>query len=99
MMHPAMKAGLMKIKGLASKMRLNDMKSKMTEGEGDEHEGPHAVTPGVDNHEESTEVNPEAGSAVPSELKHAPKEQMKRDTPNETSLAEIHKLLGMKKKK
>lgn len=98
-MHPAMKAGLLKIKGYATKMRGDGMKGRMTEGEGEEHEAPHAITPGVDNHEESTEVDPMAGGAVPSELKHPPKEEPKSMEPSGKQMAEIHRLLGIKKKK
>ena len=98
-MNPALKTGLMKIRGMAQKMRGEGMKGRFAKGKGESHEGPNAVTPGVDNHEESTEVDPRAGSAVPSEVKHAPKEAEPISEEHEVPMAEIHKMLGIKKKK
>jgi hypothetical protein len=100
-MNHALKTGLMKIKGYAMRMKGEGMKGRMTHGKGEEQEGPNAVTPGVDNHEESTEVDPRAGTAVPSEAKHAPKETIAEpiSEEHEVPIHEIHKMLGIKKPK
>jgi hypothetical protein len=81
-MHPAMKAALMKVHGYAKKMKGDAMKSRVG-----------AKTPGVDNTEESTEVEPMMGEAVPSEEKAPPKEAPKDEK------AHVLKLLGMHKRK
>ena len=75
-MHPALKASLMKIQGYAKQMKGEKMKKRIG-----------AETPGVDNVEESTEVDPKMGEAVPSEEK-GPKEDADKK--------KIRKMLGMK---